>query len=272
MNTGMGIETENRKRLDVLHRSFPGPFTVADAVGALHLEEPRTRRLLASLASSGWLSRARRNCYVTVPLGTAVPSEWRGDPWAIAAKAFAPCYVGGWTACEHWELTDQLFRDIVVVTSRRVRHRKVVLQGTSYWLKTVPAKRMFGTRAVWRGKNRVSVSDPSRTIIDLLDEPRIGGGMRHVADIVHAYFSGSERKDDTLADYAHRLGNRTVFKRLGYLIETLGIEAFSLAKTCREAMSAGLSRLDPSGPRGGRILKRWNLRLNVAVDKQSVAA
>jgi predicted transcriptional regulator of viral defense system len=272
MMAGNGIEAENRRRLDCLHRAFSGPFSVADAAHTLHLSKPKTRRLLALLANGAWLSRVRRDCYVTVPLGATSPGEWRGDPWAIAAKAFEPCYLGGWTACEHWGLTDQIFRDIVVFTGRRVRHRRAELQVTSYWLKTIPDRLMFGTHSVWHGRNRVLVSDPSRTLIDLLDDPATGGSMRHVAEIAHAYFSGDERTDATLVEYARRHGNRTVYKRLGYLVEASGLDAPTVLEACRTNMSAGLSALDPSGPDGGRILKRWNLRLNVTLDEQGEAA
>jgi predicted transcriptional regulator of viral defense system len=84
---------------------------------------------------------------------------------------------------------------------------------------------MFGLRKVWRRHLPVLVSDPSRTIIDILNEPATGGGIRHVADVLQAYFESDHRDDSTLVNYGTRLGNATVFKRLGYLVERLGINA-----------------------------------------------
>src|SRR5262249_299423 len=151
------------------------------------------------------------------------PKQWREDPWIVAAKTFAPCYLGGWTACEHWGLTEQIFREVIVITSRRVRHRVEDIQGTRFRVKAVAVKPMFGLRDVWRAQSQVTVSDPSRTIVDLLDDPPLGGGMRHVADALRNYFEGTSRNDDELARYAVTLGSGAVFKRLGYLLETLGI-------------------------------------------------
>ena len=38
------------------------------------------------------------------------------DPWILVPALFDPAYIGGRTAAEHWDLTEQIFRDIVVYT------------------------------------------------------------------------------------------------------------------------------------------------------------
>jgi predicted transcriptional regulator of viral defense system len=260
-----GIGLRNRAALDKIHRGFSRPFSVAEASQELKLSNTRTRKLLSHLASGGWLSRIRRDLYSPVPLGATSPAEWRADPWVVAATAFAPGYVGGWTASEYWHFTDQLFRDIVVITCRRVRSRSVLIQGTRFRLKVISPKKRFGTKPVWRALNKVEVSDPSRTIVDILNDPTIGGGIRHVAEVLVAYFESEHRDEDILLDYVERFGNRTVYKRLGYLAETLGILAPRTIQICRGKISAGLSILDPSIHAPGKITKRWNLRVNVFV-------
>ncbi|MCI0585832.1 MAG: hypothetical protein L0323_03205 [Planctomycetes bacterium] len=155
-----------------------------------------------------------------------------------------------------------MFRDVMVVTSRRVRERRVELQGTTFRLKTRPPDAIFGVRPVWRGRTRVPVSDPSRTLVDLLDEPAMGGGIRHVAEVAAAYFGGEHRDDRLLLDYADRLRNRSIPKRLGYIVEALGVDAPGINATCRARMSAGVVALDPTIRHKGRILRRWNLRVN----------
>ena len=252
MTEACGISVANRERLEALHRRLKGPFSVSDAAAAWSLDGLRARRLVAYLAARGWLSRVRRDSYTTVPLGATSPKQWREDPWVVAAKTFAPCYLGGWTACEHWGLTEQIFREIIVFSTRRVRNRREEIQGTRFRVKVIAKTRMFGLVDVWRAQNQVRLSDPA-----------LGGGMRHVADVLRSYFEGTSRNDDQLADYAGKIGNRAVFKRLGYLLETLGIASPKLTKQCAEQMSTGLSLLDPSAKPTGPILKRWGLRVNV---------
>jgi hypothetical protein len=39
----------------------------------------------------------------------------------VAAEVWNPCYFTGWTAAQHWALTEQVFRTTVLKTSERVR-------------------------------------------------------------------------------------------------------------------------------------------------------
>lgn len=257
----------NRSRLDELHRRFTAPFTISDAARVLSLSPESAQKTLGHLASRGWLTRVRHGLYSTVPLGAVSPSDWRGDPWVVAATCFAPCYIGGWTACNHWALTEQLFRDVVVITERKLRRGTVVIQQTHFRVKSIAERKHFGTTFVWRENTRVEISDASRTMVDVLDDPSIGGGIRHISEVVAAYFSSEHRRDATLLDYAHRAGNRTVFKRLGYIAEALELGTPKIIAESLSAISRGISLLDPSMPATGPIITKWNLRVNGSVRK-----
>ncbi len=230
----------------------------------LGIDTGRARRLLAGLADGGWLARVRRGWYIVVPIEASEPREWREDPWVLAATLFAPGYVGGWSAAEHWGFTDQIFRTIYVVAGRTIRPRRQTVQGTEFIIRTVPERTLFGTRRVWRGQVPVNVSDPHRTVIDVLDIPASGGGALHASEVLEAYF-GSEHVDPArLLEYGDRLGRGTVFKRLGYLAERGGIADADFVGACRSRITAGISRIEPDRPAGGPIVSRWNLRVNVA--------
>lgn len=264
-----GLGPKNRSRLAVLHRALIGPFTAEDAAAVLGTSRDEAAKILGYLASKGWLSRVRRGLFIAVPLEAESPEDWRADPWLVAGRVFAPCYVGGWSACEHWNLTEQLFRSVVVVSARPQRAAHITVQGTEFRVATRQPRTLFGTRPVWRGRERVDVSDPTRTVIDVLDDPAIGGGIRHVAEVVDAYFASEHRDDELLVGYGDRLGNRTVFKRLGYLIEVLDVNAPALIERCLERRSAGIAKLDPSVRGAGRITKRWGLRRNAQIETTS---
>jgi predicted transcriptional regulator of viral defense system len=264
-----GISEKNRKMVTNLHRGTSGPFTPSEAAGLLNMDIDRSRRFLAYLADNGWLTRIRRGLYSTISLDVVEPSSWKEDPWIIASKVFTPFYIGGWSACENWGLTEQIFKDTVVITSHMVRRRHMEIQRTPFIVKTVKSDKLFGTEAVWRGRTRVPVSDPSRTIVDILDDPGIGGGIRHVRDILEAYLSHSKRNDSLLMEYARKLGNKTVFKRLGYLLESLSLKDTNLVEECHKTISSGISLLDPTAARKGRIIRKWNLQINVTLGPDS---
>jgi predicted transcriptional regulator of viral defense system len=263
--TGSGISAANRRRLERLHRASRGTLTVREAARILGIGTTPAARLLAHWCAQGWIQRVRRGLYVLVPLGGAGRIGVVADPWILIARAFAPCYIGGWSACEHWDLTEQIFREVVVITSKPVRPRRGKIGGVGYLARVVAPGQLFGTRRVWRDRTPVDVADPARTIVDILDVPALGGGIRHVAQMVRAYLTSDHRNDRRLVEYGRRLGNQTVFKRLGFLVERLGIDAADLLAECRAARSAGYARLDPSSPARGRLLRRWGLQLNVEV-------
>lgn len=266
-----GISARNRHLLTSLIRSVTGPFTVKEAAIALALPITRTQRFLAYLAERGWLVRVCQGLYASVPLDAISPGEWREDPWVIAAKLFGPdYYIGGWTACEHWSLTEQLFLDTVVLTTRETRRKEVSIQEFPFLVKHVSESRVFGTKPVWRDQTRVNVSDPSRTLVDILEVPSIGGGLRHVVDIMDRYFREEYRDDELLVAYIRQAGNRVVFKRLGFLLEVLDVHAPDLLRTCEDSVSSGVSRLDPGLPNRGPVAWRWNLRVNRMLQPEEV--
>ena len=125
----------------------------------------------------------------------------------------------------------------------------------------------WGLSSVWHEEVRLRVADQARTVIDILDRPSIGGGIRHAAEILAAYLD--ENDPQTLVNYGDLVGNRAVFKRLGYLIEALDLAAPEILAECRERVSAGVSLLDPDGPGDGPRVSHWGIRANVRVVPES---
>ncbi len=258
-----GISAKNRELLVALHHGTRGPFVIDEAVEVLGRPRDQTRQLLVSLAAGGWLNRIRRGIYSCAPPGFEGDPEFFADPWLVASKLLAPeYYIGGWSACEHWGLTDQTFRTTMAFTTRKLRRRDFTLSGMDYVACRTSQSRLFGICEVPVGDASVVVSDPTRTVIDVLDTPRSSGGIRPTVEVVDEYFSSSYRDDQLLSDYSLRFGNRTVHKRLGYLVEILGVEAAALLSECRRSLSAGVSLIDPDLPPNGPIISRWNLRIN----------
>ena len=262
-DNSLGISKYHRELLSRLHRAHSAPFGIDEAAATLELPRTKVRSLLCYWSSRGWLSRIHRGTYITVPLNASNPSEWREDPWIVANAIFSPCYVGGWSAAEHWGLTEQIFSDVVVFTSSTVRDRTPLIKGTKYVVITVPGKKLFSLSSVWRNNIKLYVSSPSRTIADILNTPRIGGGIKHVAEIIVEYFDGEHRDDNELRECLEKLNNRSALKRLGYIIESLEIDASAMLTFCEKNISAGYSKLDPSSSVRGRLLRRWSLEINV---------
>ena len=93
---------------------------------------------------------------------------------------FDPAYIGGRTAAEHWDLTEQIFRDIVVFTAQPVRAKSQERHGAHFTLKHTMQHRIFGTNTVWRGQTRILVKP---WVKNLVITP-IGVRVNHLIEIV----------------------------------------------------------------------------------------
>jgi predicted transcriptional regulator of viral defense system len=180
------------------------------------------------------------------------------DPWSVAMTMFAPCYVGGWSAAEHWGLTEQMFRSVCVMTLKRPYDRHPVLRKVSFDLHTVARSQFIGLKTIWRGGTRVQVSDPARTLVDMLSSPSLGGGIRHVAEMLSALLREQPEEAPKLLLYAEKLGVGAVYKRLGYLLQRDHADSVELIATCRQRMTTGYARLDPALP-ADRLVTAWRV-------------
>jgi predicted transcriptional regulator of viral defense system len=185
------------------------------------------------------------------------------DPWILANEAFSPCYIGGWSAAEHWGLTEQIFRSTLVVTGAKVRAKSARLLGQEFRLFQVPRHRITGVTAVWRGPERVPVSSAERTIVDCLRYPELSGGIRHLAQIMREYERSEKHDFGKLLAEAKRSANGAAWKRLGFLAESLWPDESALQAAARAHRSTGIVKLDAAAGDRGQILSRWRLRVNV---------
>ncbi len=270
MQTSSGLGKESRKRLAEILRRTRGTVAVSQAAEILGVPADRAAKMLARWARQGWMSRVRQGLYVPVPLEARTADVALEDPWVIAEQLYSPCYIGGWTAAEYWGLTEQIFRTVVVMTTRKPRDRRPKFKGTDFLLKTISASALFGTKAVWRGQVKVNVADPTRMILDMLDDPSLGGGIRPTVDVFRAYV-GSDKKDSKLlVQYADRLGNGAVFKRLGFIAERYASNEQELIAACRARLTKGNAKLDPALP-SDKLVSAWRLWIpsNWAKEKPS---
>lgn len=248
-----------RARLAAVMAEAGDLVRIADVTRALGVSRAQAAKHLSRWAQQGWLRRVGPGAYVPVPLQLLGSGQVLEDPWILVPALFAPAYVGGRTAAEHWDLTEQIFRDIMVFTARPVRQRSLERQNAIFTLKKIREQAIFGTRTVWRGRTKVAVSDVHRTIIDMLDDPSVGGGIQHVADCLGEYLKHPDSDPDQLIEYGDRLGNGAVFKRLGFLAERQS-GGTGLAAAARDRLTKGHAKLDPALD-CSRLVTRWRLRV-----------
>jgi predicted transcriptional regulator of viral defense system len=252
-----GFIPASRARLAAVLRATKDVVSIDTTAKTLDLDRTDTAKLLSRWRAQGWLRRVGRGLYVPVPLDLAASEQVVEDPWVLVPTLFGQCYIGGWTAAHHWDLTEQIFNETLVFTTRRITTKRVSAQGAGFLLHHAAQKRLFGLKTIWRGARRVSVSDPARTLIDMLAMPETGGGIDHVAECLAAHAKASTFDRDRLVRYAEQFGNGAVFKRLGFLAEAR-LHDEGLAYACRARLTQGYAQLDPSLA-SSHLLTAWRL-------------
>ncbi len=244
--------------------SASGLVTTEEAARAWGVARSVATGRLDRLVRAGWLSRVLRGLFYVLPLEAGAHTTV-DDPWVLATRAFAPAYIGGWSAAEHWGLTEQLFRSTFVVTAGSVRTTTATLLGAEFRLVRVPVERVASVPSAWRGPVRVAVSDRERTLADALAQPEWVGGVRHLAQLLVTYRQSAHWNTARLLAALALHPRGAAYKRLGYLAETvLGGDA-ALVEAARAHLTKGVIRLDPSVKAPGRIVSRWGLRVNATV-------
>ena len=266
-----------------LAKGSPTGIVTADvAATAWNRDGHTASKRLAALARGGWLRRVRRGTYQIAPLeassGSTAPYE---DPWTLASAVFAPCYIGGWSAAEHWGLTEQLFRDTFVVTAASVRSTRRTVGGLDFRLARVSASRAVGDAVVWRRTSRVACSSPERTLVDGANSPAWIGGVRHFAECIGRYVERPAHDLNALVESLTQHGRGAGAKRLGFIAERLmGGEPDNdrahetllfIRDAARKHLTSGVVKLDPAVRSRGHMNTAWGLWINAEVVRREHA-
>lgn len=256
----LGLGQLERKRLSQLLRAAKITISVAQAASIWNMDGTHAAKILSWYQKKGWLRRIARGIYIEIPLDSPTVDVVPEEPFVIAAKLFSPCYIAGQNAANYWDLTEQLFQTITVMTEKLIPSRNKMIAGTEYAIHTIKSTYFFGLQTVWINGVKVKVSDPTRTIIDMVMYPQFCGEIRFVEDVLKNYFHSTHKNSDLLIAYLGKITNGAVIKRLGYLVEKNFPAETRLIDFCLQHLKKGYVRLTTS-VECPRIITRWRLRV-----------
>jgi predicted transcriptional regulator of viral defense system len=241
-----GLGRLERKSLAALLHDAKGAITISQAAHIWSLTRSQAAKRLFSYNRKGWLKRIDRGVYIPVPLNSLTSDVVSEEPYAIAAQLFSPCYIGGMNAANYWDLTEQLFRTVTIMTEKVVSNRTQTIGGTEYVIHTLQARYFFGLKSVWLSGVKVKISNPTRTLLDMLMFPAFCGGLRFINDVLLSYINSDSKNINLLIEYLEKANNGAALKRLGFLLELNNIDELQLIEYCSQNLSAGYAKLNPA--------------------------
>ncbi len=229
------------------------------------LTDGYVRQALHRLAKGGWLIRLRKGLYALSPSFAGISPV---HEFEVAMALVKPAAISHWTALHYHHLTEQVPRQVFVLTTTDAYPPRVRNSGKSsgypagntlYQFVQVKPERFFGIQKVWIHDARVTITDPERTLLDGLSRPQYFGDF---AEILHAFAVRGEALNlERIIEYALSWDAATS-KRLGWILEHRGIEHKRLAPLAQIKIK-GYRTLDPSGPRRGPCNRRWMIQENL---------
>ena len=222
------------------------------------------RHALSRLTEAGWLERIERGLYLIIPLEAGPERNWTEDPKVIASQLAPEGAVGYWTALHHWGMTEQIPRTVFVQIQRRKSRSQVTVLGVRYEFIIITGRKFFGIATRWSDGVEFRITDREKTVLDALDRPDLCGGLPVVASAL----ASSDGLDwNRLDQYLKRFESGAIYKRLGYLVETLEVPVRDRPRRLvawKRRLSQGVALLDPRGPKKGPIDSQWRVQANVS--------
>jgi predicted transcriptional regulator of viral defense system len=238
-------------------------FTTREAQGILKYNgEDSTQKFLERLKNKGWIRRIRRGRFAVIPLSSGESRTPQLHEFIVAMELVSPAAIAFWSALNHYGMTEQLPRTVFVATDHPVRRRPGEVLGIGYKIVSLRSGKFFGIAKDWIDEMPFSITDREKTIIDGLNLPQYVGGVEEIAKALSTAWK--QLDESKIRKYAVKIGNSAVTKRLGFLMEMLGLgDVEKLRKAV--ALAPGFSPLDPTLPRKGKFNRRWGLLVNTEI-------
>lgn len=230
------------------------------------------RNILSKMAKSGWLARLKRGLY-------AVQSPLYPDdihPFAIAQALVSPMGISHWSALAHHGFTTQIppmvqaSTPTKVVTPEMRSGEAYRPRGTAAWkvlnieIEYIHVKedKFWGFTQEWVSNwHRVQITDPERTILDLITRSDLFGGISMAIETITTSLNNIDLTQ--LVNYAIRYDVGAYIKRLGWILETSGVQG-DLLEPLQTYEIQSYHLLDPQGSDGGEPITHWKLYNNLA--------
>lgn len=229
----------------------------------------KARKMASALVKKNWLVRLKKGTYLALELAAGSKPVWSEDSFYIASYLCEPYYVGFYSMLNFYGWTEQIPVTVSIVTTKTPKPK--VILGVKYEFATFPPEKFFGFTKMHIRGHWVTVSDKEKTLIDSISHPEYAGGIEEVAKAL--FNAKNEINWNTLLNYAIKMKNGAIIKRLGFLIDLMEIPvATEIRDTLKNQLSTGFARLTPGIKKAVHYDTKWKIMVNTDISKNKVLA
>lgn len=230
--------------------------TAKDLDTLFKLSPEDRKQVVFRLKKKNILTPIKRGVYAFSPL-EAGPAGRRVNELLVPPLFFPKknYYVGYSTMFNYYGLSEQLFQTVYVLNTSMRRER--IICGVSYKFLKVPESRMYGLEAIKVQNTDVIISSKERTLVDLLYFNKPVGGVIPATETFKQIVREKKCDSKKLVEYAARFPNITTRKRIGVILDGLGIAGSILKPLVKSVEKTTISSLN--GSRKGKLNKKWRV-------------
>lgn len=184
------------------------------------------------------------------PVGKRFFALNNADDFIIATSVNHPSYISFWTALNYYGFSDQNPKKIFIATTKYSKDLN------NFKFITISKNRFFGYVQI----NNLIIAEKEKAIIDSLLFPKYSGGIKEIETSIKK--SIDIINQNKLIEYAFRVKNKAVLRRLGFILEKINLNKKIIARL-NAKIGKGFELLDPSLEKKNNFNKKWLLDINI---------
>jgi predicted transcriptional regulator of viral defense system len=260
------ISTQSNELLSHFNGIGQPCFKSSEAIEVLSKSlKPTVNQLLSDMTKRGLLMRLKKGLYYIIPFEQ--DAENFMPDWHLIAENLvkdAEHYIGYYSALQIHNLITQPSLKEQIVVSKQIRPSTIRIKDVPFQFIYHNENHFFGSKKMWIDSfHKVICSDLEKTFIDCLFKPDYSGGIVEVARAI--YLSKDKIKFTKLFEYVEKFKSQAVVKRLGFLLEILGIET-DIIKELQNVKTKSFVLLDTELPKTGKLISRWSIQQNLETE------
>ena len=258
--TRKGLSKKETILLSTLSAKQQNIITINDIEKELDTTYQNARKIASRLNKKGWLDRIESGKYLIIPLDAGEESIYTEHEFIIASNLVQEYYIAFLSALNFHQMTEQT--PFTVFSATKTKKESKTIHSIPYHFVKLKDRKFFGFKEYAIESRSVNISDPEKTLVDCLDHLEYAGGIIQVVKGLRSHKNDLDLKK--LVDYAIKIENGAVVKRLDFLLDSLNYDLpDSLRKRLKNNYTDSYSLLDNTRSNTGKYKNRWKLKINI---------